>query len=185
MATKAKNQVVALAEQLIAGTGKHLADGTQVKLAGGTFTPAEITSKLKQIVTLRADVDAAKASIKAKLAAEKTDMPALRILMGAMVTFVKAAFGTQPDVLVDFGIVPKARTPLNVEAQAVAVAKRKATRAARHTMGKKQKKGVKGAVVGITVTPVTAPQPIATTPSSPTAGAPTPVPTASPAPRIA
>jgi hypothetical protein len=193
MATRNKNKatVVVLAEKLTAGTDKHLANETQVKFAGGSFTPAQITSKLKQIVTLRADEDAAKAATKAKLAAEKADMPALRIFMDALVSFVKVTYGTMPDVLADFGIAPKARTPLTVEAKTAAAAKRKATRAARNTMGAKQRKKVKGAVVGINVTPVTATQPVAAaTPSSAgstSAGATSPAQAASagPTPRTA
>jgi hypothetical protein len=170
MATKAngKGTVVAFANQLIAGTNKHLANAAQVNFAGGSFTAAQITAKLQTLVTLRNDVDVAKASTKAKLAAEKADMPALRTFMSAFVTYVKAVFGTQLDVLADFGVHPKTRAPLTVEAKAAAAAKRKATRAARHTMGAKQKKGVKGAVTGIVVTPVNAAQPTTTTaPSSP------------------
>ena len=81
-------------------------------------------------------------------------MPSLHTFMGTLVTFIKATYANQPDVLADFGIKPKARTPLSAEAKTAAAAKRTATRAARHTMGAKQKKSVKGAVVGITVTPV-------------------------------
>jgi hypothetical protein len=168
--TKGKGTVVALAEQLVAGTNKHLANVTQVMLAGGSFTPTQVTEKLQALVKLRNDVEAAKASTKAKLAAETTDMAPLRTFMGAFVGFVKAAYGTSPDVLADFGLHPKARTPLTVEAKTAAAAKRKATRAARHTMGATQKKSVKGAVTGIVVTPVSAAPPIAT-PSSPTAPA--------------
>lgn len=110
-----------------------------------------------------------KAATKAKLAAENADMPALRIFMDAYVTFVKASFSKSPDVLADFGLNPKnVRTPLTVEEKTVAAAKRKATRAARHTMGTKQKKGVKGTVTGVVVTPITAAAPVATTgPSTP------------------
>jgi len=169
--TKGKGTVVALAEQLIAGTSKHLANVSQVMLAGGSFTPAQVTAQLQALVNLRTDVDAAKASTKAKLAVEKADMPAQRIFMNAFVTFVKAAFGTAPDVLADFGLHPKARTPLTAEAKTAAAAKRKATRAARHTTGAKQKKSVKGAVTGILVTPITAGQPVATAPSGPSASA--------------
>jgi hypothetical protein len=147
MGTKiiSKGQVVARAKQLIAGAEKHLANVTQVTLVGSSFTPAQITAKLQQVVTLRDDVDAAKASTKAKIVAEKADMPALRAFMSALVSFVKATFGNSPDVLADFGVHPKARAPLTVEAKVAAAAKRKATRAARHTMGAKQKKDVRGA----------------------------------------
>jgi len=61
-----KGQVVVVAKQLIAGTEKHLTSATQVTLLGSSFTPAQITSELQSLVTLRADVDASKASTKAK-----------------------------------------------------------------------------------------------------------------------
>jgi hypothetical protein len=179
-----KATVVALAQQLIAGTAKHLASVTTVTLAGGSYTPAQITTKLQEVVSLRADVDAAKATTQAKLAAETADMPALRTLMGALVTYVKAAYGNAPDVLADFGVHPKVRSPLTVAAKTAAAAKRKATRTARGTMGSKQKKEVKGAVIGVTVTPITAGPPIAT-PTSPTAGATSSVTTAGTTPHTA
>jgi hypothetical protein len=72
---------------------------------------------------------------------------------------VKAAHGTSPEALAAFGLHPKARVPLTVEAQAAAIAKRAATRAARHTMGSRQKKAVKGDVTGVVVTPIFAPAP--------------------------
>jgi len=181
---QSKGTVVALAQQLIAGTTKHLANTTQVMLAGSSFTPAQIIEKLQNLVNLRRDVDAAKASSQAKLVVETTQMPALRTFTGTLVTFIKAAYANQPDVLADFGLHPKARTPLTAEAKTAAAAKRKATRAARHTMGAVQKKSVKGAVTGITVTPVTAtaPQPAPAAPSSPTTPATSTGPTAVPTP---
>ena len=170
-----KGKVVDSAKQLIAGTGKRLAKGTQVSLVGSSFTPDQVTSQLQAIVNLRTDVDAAKATATAKIAAETAQMPALRTFMSAYVSFVKAAYGTSPDALADFGLSPKSRAQLTAEANVAAAAKRKATRAARHTMGSKQKLGVKGDVTGITVTPITATQPTVaapgTIPSSPSAPA--------------
>ncbi len=174
MATKGigKGTVVALAEQLIAGTNKHLANTAQVMFASGSYTPAQITAQLQALVHLRKDVDAAKTSTQAKLAAEKADMPQLRTFMDAYVAFVKATFSKSPDVLAEFGLRPrKVATPLTVEQKAVATAKRKATRAARHTMGTKQRRLVKGAVTGVVVTPVTASQPSATESNGPSAHA--------------
>jgi hypothetical protein len=173
MATKknTKSQVVVTAQQLIAGTSKHLSSTTPVALLGGSFTADQITSKLQTLVSLRSDVDAAKATAKAKIANEAAQTPALLAFMSALESFVKAAFGSSPDVLADFGMTPKSRAQLTVEAKAAAVAKRAATRAARHTMGPKQKKGIKGDVSGILVTPVTATPPTVTVPTSPTAPA--------------
>ncbi len=173
MATKIKGKgsVADFAKNLIAGTAKHVANETQVTFAAGSFTPAQITAKLQTLVNLRDGVDAAKAAAKTKLAAEKADMPALRTFMAAYVAYVKAVFGGSPEVLADFGIHPKARAPLTVEAKAAADAKRKATREARHVMGSKQRKRVKGAVTGVVITPTAAPQPAAPAPASPSAPA--------------
>ena len=172
MATKknTKNQVAGLAKELVAGTAKHLGSTTQVTLLGGTFTPDQITSKLQLLVSLRSDVDASRATTKAKIASEAAQTPALRAFMSAYESYVKAAFGSSPDVLADFGLNPKARTPLTVQAKAAAAAKRASTRAARHTLGTNQKKGIKGDVTGVLVTPITASPPIVA-PSSPTAPA--------------
>jgi hypothetical protein len=187
MATKKKENkatVLTSATQLVAGVNKRFATGTQVSFAGGSYTPAQITSKLQALVTLRTDVDTAKASTKAKLAAESADAPPLRTFMSALVAYVKAVYGTQPDVLADFGLTPKApRTPPTIEDRATAAAKRTATRAARHTMGSKQKTAVKGAVTGVTITPVSALQPVvATPPGVPSAGATSTAATAATAP---
>jgi hypothetical protein len=168
-----KGQVVVLANQLIAGTAKHLTSTTHIALLGSSFTAADVTAKLQSLVTLRSDVNAAKAATQAKIALETASMPALRTFMSAFVTFLKAAYGGSPDVLADFGIQPKPRAPLTVEAKAAAAAKRAATRAARHTMSPKQKKGIKGDVTGVLVTPVTATPPIAPKPATPATTTPT------------
>jgi hypothetical protein len=184
-AKRNKATVVVLAQQLGAGTARHLGGSTQVPLLGSSYTPAELTTKFQQVVSLQADVDTAKAAIKDKLATQKASMATLRPLMGALVAYVKVVYGTQPGILADFGIHPKARTPLTVEAKAAAVAKRTATRAARGTKGSVQKKGIKGDVTGITVTPITA-QPVAQrATSSPAVGATSPAPTAGTAPHTA
>jgi hypothetical protein len=60
-----------------------------------------------------------------------------------------------PQILADFGLVTrKVPTPLDAAATVVAVSKRKATRAARHTMGKKQKAAITGGLTGPIVVPV-------------------------------
>jgi len=171
---------------LIVGVTKPLGSSTQVPLLGSSYTPAELTTKLQQVVSIQSDVDATKALVKTKLSAQETSMTSLRPLMGALVTYAKAAFGGQPVALADFGIHPKARTPLTVKAKAAATTMRAATRAARGTMGAVQKKAVKGDVTGVTITPTTAPQPVAPVATSrPTAGAPSPAPTAGWAPHAA
>jgi hypothetical protein len=64
-------------------------------------------------------------------------------------------------VLADFGFAPPKAATRTPEEKAAAAAKAKATREARHTLGKSQKKTVKGNVTGIVVTPVTSAPPTA------------------------
>jgi hypothetical protein len=176
-AAKGKGQSASRAEQLIAGTKLDFANAASIAFAGGTYTPAQIETSLQTLVDLRAAVDAARATLKEKVAAETAQAPSLRTFMSAYATFVKATFGEQPGVLAHFGLVPrKAATPLTPEEKVAAAAKRKATRAARHTMGPKQKLDVVGNVTGVTVTPVTAP--VAATPPVVTSPAPVPAPAA-------
>lgn len=157
-----KSTEALLAAKLAAGTQKYLSKVSSLTVEGVSYTPAQIESQLNAFSTLRNDVDAAKATVKAKLALEKAQAPGMRAFILAFVGILKGMFGSQPDVLADFGLQPKkARTPLTVEQKAAAAAKRKATREARGTKGKKQKLSVKGDVTGVIVTPVTAsaPQP--------------------------
>jgi hypothetical protein len=135
-----KETEVALATQLVAGTKKHFSTVSSLTFGNSTVTPAQIEASLQTLIDLRSAVDDAKAVAKAKIAAEAAQAPSLRSQMVAFVTFVKATFGDSPDVLADFGLKPKkARTPLTISQLAAAAAKRAATRAARHTMGTKQK----------------------------------------------
>ena len=171
--TQGKAVAADLASSLIAGIQKHLATGA-IQVEGGTFTAAQVIAELQQLVDLRAAASAARAAAMAKVAVETAQAPALRAFMSAIVQFVRTAFGSQADVLADFGLSPrKARTPLTVEQKAAAAAKREATRAARGTTGAKAKKGIKGAVTGITMTPIVAGPSVAQSPAAPTAS-PTP-----------
>jgi len=182
MANKGKKSAADLARQLIAGTQKHLANAAAMQFAGGAFTPTQIVDELTQLLVLRADVDAARAATRNKVDAERAKLPALRAFMSAFVQALRVAYGTQADVLADFGLPPKkVRTPLTVEQMAAAAAKREATRAARGTKSAKAKKGIHGAVTGVVVTPVVAGQAaqVPTTPSAvqstgTVAGGPTP-----------
>ena len=187
-ATRSKIAVTTLAQQLIAGTAKHLGNVTNVTLLGSTYTPAQLTAQLQRVGSLHSDLDAARAATEAKLAALNAGMTTIRPLMQALIAYVKAIYGSQPDVLGDFGVHPKAKRTLTAEQNAAAAAKRQATREARGTKGSVQKKAIKGDVSGITVTPIKT-QPVvpatSTTSSAPTAAGTTPAPAASTAPKAA
>jgi hypothetical protein len=167
MSNNSKSNEVSRVKQLIIGTNKHFQNGSQtVTVGGASRTVNEVTAELQSFVDLREAVDTARAASKAKLEAERAQAPSLRGFISTFVTFVKGTFGNSPETLADFGIAPrKAPTPLTAEKKAAAVLKREATRAQRHTMGKKQRKAVKGSVqVTVNATPLAAPQPVVAPP---------------------
>jgi len=165
-----KSSEATLAVKLAAGSQKHLSTIGQLILESGTYTPAQVEAELQAFAKLRAAVDAAKAAVKAALADEKSKGPAMRALYMAFIAYVRAAFGNSPDVLADFGLAPKkAPKPLTAEQKAAAAAKRKSTRKARGTKGKRQKSRIHGDVTGVVVTPVTTASPAPAAPAAPNA----------------
>ena len=173
-----KSTLAVLAEHLAAGAQKHFPAGSSLTVGGALLTLVQIVAQLHELAALRADVETARAALRAKVAAEALRMAALRVFLSAFVRIVRGAFGNQPDVLADFGLQPnKARTPQTVEQKAAAAAKRKATRAARGTKGSKAIQAIHGDVIGVVVTPVTAALPAAGSASNGgTGAAPTPAP---------
>ena len=175
MSNVTKSNQVSRVKQLILGMGKHYTNGgDKLPVAGATFTVTELTQFLQDFVNMREAVEASKAATKAKIETERANAPSHIAVIAAFVKVVRGTFGTSADVLADFGLaLPKARAPMTAEQKAVAVAKRAATRAARHTMGKTKKKAVKGAVSAtLVVTPLAGSQPAVTTPAPVTAPSP-------------
>jgi hypothetical protein len=177
-----KGQVVAIAEQLAAGATKHFSSTTPVAFGGSSYTLSQVTSNLQKLVDLRSSVNAAKAAATEALSVEAAQAPALVAFERQLRAFVKATYSHSPATLADFGITSKSRTALTVGAKTAAVAKSAATRAARHTMGSKQKLEVKGDVTGVVVTPVKASAPVVPTQNGPTAPATSGSPAASSSP---
>lgn len=169
MSTKAsKATETARATQFLAGFKKHLGTVTSLTILSVAYTPDQITKALEVIVALYAAVDAAKAVVKVKLAAEAAQAPAILSLLAGLVAYVKLTYAGSPDVLADFGLLPrKVPTPMTAEQKAVANAKRKATRAARGITTVKEKMAKVGDVVGLSMTPIKA-GPVVTSSTAPT-----------------
>src|SRR5450432_2524537 len=145
---RAKNNLAAEVTHLIAGANKHFPNGSQaLQVGGGTFTILALTQELRGFVDNRDAVEASKAATKAKIETERVQSPSQLALIRAFQTVVRADFGLAP---------PKVRVTKTAVEKAVTAAKIAATRKARGTMGKNQKKAVKGSVTArLVVTPVT------------------------------
>jgi hypothetical protein len=134
---------------IISGVQKHYPGG-QLVLASQTFNlPSDL------VKFIQADIDASDAADKVRadwLAAVQVQTDAHQKVGPVLRAFkrqVLAQFGDTQDAsstLADFGYAPPKVAAKSAETKATAAEKGRATRAARHTMGKKQKQPVKGTV---------------------------------------
>ena len=151
---------------LIAGTQKHPSNGS-FTFAGGTYTGPTLIQLFQSLADALTAVDVAKAAWEDALKNTSDVRGKVEPVIKDYRTWLVATYGDAPALLADYGLSPrKAPKPLSTDEQAQAVAKRKATRAARHTMGTQQRKKVKG-VVPTTPPVTTAPVPTAPVPAAP------------------
>jgi hypothetical protein len=136
-------------QDLIVGTQKHPPTGS-LTIGGKAFTSASLVQVLQSLVDALSAVDVAEANWKGALQKLEETRTAVGPIVSAYQGWVLATYGNAPTSLADYGMTPrKVRTPPSTEQTAQAIAKRQATRVARHTMGTQQKKDVKGTITKI------------------------------------
>jgi hypothetical protein len=157
-------------QNLSDGLKKHQSTLASFAIAGTSSTVADVLAVLDARTATENAVEAARAVWQTKVQASRDERAKTRALVSGVRQQLQLTFAGAIDTLADFGLKPRKQpAPRTPEQKALATAKAKATRAARHTMGSVQKKGVKG-----TVTTIVSP----TVPLSPLAGqaaAPAPV----------
>lgn len=169
-------------ENLGVSAGARHVTGLQKQLPNGTFTLESVAFTTPTLVTFIQNVinaleslNAAQLNAKAALTAARAAMTTAGPTLSALRRNLLSMFGNAPQILAIFGLEPpKAKASKTVEEKAVAAAKLRATRKARGTASKKQKAAIKGNVIGVDITPVTAPAspepkapPTQATPTSP------------------
>jgi hypothetical protein len=160
-----KDQLQAADQNLVNGLQKHVATVSSLLIAGATVPTTSLISTLQSRMAARTRTLSARAVLQAAIQAEEIEETQTKTLVSGTKQALKVMFAGQITELADFGLKgPKARTPLTPEQKVVVAAKVKATRAARHTLGSREKAKITGA----TPAPVTAPS---ATPAVATAGA--------------
>jgi hypothetical protein len=163
-------------QAIIAGTEKHFPNGS-FTLGNAAYTTASLVQALKVLADALTDLAAAHASIRDGVTALHEAETSVGPLLRDYQHFLRATFSTANAPLADFGLAPpRVRSPLSSEKRAGAVAKMRATRAARGTTSKKQKLAIKGDVTGVIVTPITAAGPSSPPTATPAVPAPAPTP---------
>jgi hypothetical protein len=178
-----KADALAQVQAMIAGIQKHFPNGN-FTLGNTAFTTASLVQLLQSLADAMTALDTAQKSAKDALTTKLGTETKVAPVLQALRSFILAAFSNATQSLADFGFqAPKARTPLTSEQKAAAVAKARATRAARGTTSSKQKLAISGNVTGVTITPNTAPASPSPTASN-ASSAPAPAPTSAVAPVV-
>jgi peptidoglycan hydrolase CwlO-like protein len=149
---------------LLAGFNKHVPATQSIMIAGTTYTHTMLEQALQDIVNADTAVVTTRAAWQNAVKADKEKLTQEHPFLVAFRQTMVAMFGTDIATLADFGLSQRKTPVVSPATRVAAAAKSKATRTARHTMGKVQKAGIKGDATAV-VTPKTAP-PAASTPVS-------------------
>jgi hypothetical protein len=142
-----------------------------ITLEGVDYTPTTLMALLQSGITVADAAVTAKAAWQLAVQKQRTTVAQILGVLAALKAYVTLQFGSGAvDTQADFGFSPKKTVVKTAETKANAATKARATRAARHTMGKDQKKSITGSSEAEPVSP-------ATTPTAPTTAA-TPQPAA-------
>jgi hypothetical protein len=148
--------------KIVSAIPRYLHD--PIVIDGVKHTPAELAKVFQDGIDLADATDAAEKQWRAAVAAERAKMKELSSIQARLRGYVALTYGSASTELADFGFAPKTPKAVDATTKAEAVKKRAATRALRHTMGKRQRQEIKGG------TPSEVPPPPTTT-TSPSNGA--------------
>jgi hypothetical protein len=147
-------------DQLSAGLTKHASTLPPITIAGKTISPADLIAMLQVLRTAASAADSTHAAWRAAVATNRTKRKQAATLLTGVNEWLHLAYGTSPDMLGDFGLTPRKKPVVSPEARLAGAAKARATRVARHTMGPKQKRNIKGNVAGVAIAASTVGPPV-------------------------
>jgi hypothetical protein len=185
MTTINRNQLQTADQKMIGGLSKHKGTIPSLPIGGKTLTPDEAIQVLQTRIDASNRSLAARASAQAAVLAERSERSQTRQFVSSLRQVVRSMFEGSADVLADFGLALRKPRKVDPQTKVTAAGKAKATRVLRHTMGKKQKAGIKAtapihtgaaAPAASANTPPAAPAPaapsVATPPAAPAPAAP-------------
>lgn len=174
--TPARGDQLKKLADLIAGLQKHEQELAPFVIADKQYTVAEVIAALQTRYNATQTVITTKASWQAAVKTDHEGRASGQVFLSGVRQTLLAAYAGSVSKLADFGLVGRKPRVVSPETKVATTAKIKATRAARHTMGTKQKAQIHGTVSA--TSPETSP-----VASVPTPGAAPPAPTVPTAPQ--
>ena len=142
--TNRRSDRIAADQAMIDGFTKFLMQAPPFTVGSQTLTPAAIVQLFQDRINASDAVLPTEAARTAAVKAERDERATTAPLVRSIRRMVLAMYEQSPDKLAFFGIQAPKPGKKTAQAKATAAAKGKATRAARHTMGSRQKKRVTG-----------------------------------------
>ena len=142
---KNKAKEAAQENSLLAALAEHFSGSAVLTLNGTSYKAKDLQKVLQAHLDAISAADALKAKWQTAVAAANAKAAAVAGLLPALRAHLISAYGGSSQTVADFGFTPKKRST-TVEAQALGVARRQATRKARGTMGKKAKLKIVGVI---------------------------------------
>jgi hypothetical protein len=141
---------------MVDGIGKHLSQLTSLSVGSQTMARADIVKVFQARVDTGKAAQAAKAARTTTALEDRDERLKTAALVRSFRRIVLGMFEKSPDILAEFRLKAPKAGKRTVETMTAAVAKSKATRKARNTMGSKQRLSITGTV---TEAPLPSPQP--------------------------
>ena len=146
-------------QSLVDGLKKHETDLPSFFINGASVKTTDLITTLQARMAAGSNVVSTRASWLTAVQANRDEIAETKTLVFGLKQAIMVAFAAQTDKLADFGLTPRKVRVISPGAQVAAAQKAQATRAARHTMGKKQKLKITGAAPAVPAVERTAARP--------------------------
>jgi|CZKU01.1.fsa_nt_gi hypothetical protein len=137
-----RSQQVYVDQSLIDGLKKRESELASIIIDGTSHMAADLIAILEARIAAASKAITTRATWLAAVQTDEDERARAKRAVSGLKQVLQIAYGGSLDALADFGVAPRKPRPITPE---TAVAKAKATRAARQTMGKKQKQKITGA----------------------------------------
>ena len=151
--------------KLLQGIDKHFQSLSSLKLGPAVYTMPQLKALIQSDIDVSDVSVQSRAKLKADVQVERNSHAKVNPVLRLLKSYVISQLGETNDAsetLADFGLTPRKTTKKTAVTKVDAQKKAKATRAIRHTMGRKQKAKVKGDAPAATAAATVASQPKST-----------------------
>jgi hypothetical protein len=146
MTLKNSNTIAAMSTQRVQALEANVSANTPIPIDGTPYKASEVIAIFQASLDTRATLLALRAQTRAALLTHRAAEERRAAIEDGLKAWVSGRFGANSKEAHEFGYAPRKASEKTVETKYHAAELAKKTREARHTMGKRQKRDIKGAL---------------------------------------